>query len=192
MVGCPEQACIRQADERPRRFAVREGPSDEHQTRCGAARQGRETHDMGVLEEVHDRRIVVSYSQPGETIRGIDHFRTVLANYPGGLALAEVSDVHGPSEDVVVTSSLPFGVPIVSVSGADDSFILEGVGHYGADGVFNIAATMEIHGGKVTKETWSSSPGLKLRRGERRSWSPRALRRRTRTRTLRAPGPRSP
>jgi hypothetical protein len=113
-----------------------------------------ETQDMDVFLEVYDRDVVVSYPQSGETIRGIDNYRAMLANYPGGLALAEVSDVHGQGEDVLVTSSLPFGMPIVSVSGADDSFILEGVGDYGDDGVFNIAGIVEIDNGKVTKETW--------------------------------------
>jgi hypothetical protein len=54
-----------------------------------------ETQDMVVFEEVHDRDVVVSYPQSGETIRGIENYRAMLADYPGGLALAEVSDVHG-------------------------------------------------------------------------------------------------
>ena len=117
-----------------------------------------ETQDMGVFEEVHARDVVVSYPQSGETIRGIDNYRAMLTNYPGGLALAEVSDVHGQSDDVIVTSSLPFGMPIVSVSGADDSFILEGVGDYGDDGIFYIAAVVEIRNGKVAEEKWYFAP----------------------------------
>ena len=116
------------------------------------------TQDMGVFEEVHARDVVVSYPQSGETIRGIDNYRAMLTNYPGGLALAEVSDVHGQSEDVLVTSSLPFGMPIVSVSGADDHFILEGVGDYGDDGIFYIAAVVEIRNGKVAEEKWYFAP----------------------------------
>ena len=134
---------------------------------AGRLAKARETQDMGVLEEVHDRRIVVSYSQSGETIRGIDNFRAMLANYPGGLALAEVSGVHGQSEDVIVTSSLPFGMPIVSVSGADDSFIMEGVGHYGATGSSTSQPSWRSTAARRPKRRGTTSPGLKLRRGER-------------------------
>ena len=109
--------------------------------------------DLARIGELAHPDIIVTYPQSGETIRGIDNYLAMLSNYPGGgLAKLEVSETHGAPESVHVVSS-PFGIPIITVSGAGNTFFIEGVAEYPDGGVFNVVGIIEVRDGKVVKET---------------------------------------
>jgi hypothetical protein len=116
------------------------------------------TKDLATVREVIATDIEVEYPQSGERIRGIDNYLGVHANYPGGLPTAEIIKVRGDKDSVQVTSPLPFGLPIVTVSGSDDTYILEGVGDYGDDGVFNVVVVVQLRDGLVASESWYFAP----------------------------------
>jgi ketosteroid isomerase-like protein len=108
--------------------------------------------DLAALGDLASPDIVVSYPQSGETIRGLDNYLAMLSSYPGGLPRLEVSETHGTSETVSVVPS-PVGLPVITVSGAGNTFFFEGVADYRDGGVFNIVGIVEVVDGKVAKET---------------------------------------
>lgn len=112
------------------------------------------TDDMAVFADIHAENVVVSYPQSGEIFNGIEDLLAMLANYPGGLAHAEISNVLGDGEKVHVASPLPFGMPVVTVTGAGENFVLEGVADYGEGGLFNVVILVAIRGGRITDESW--------------------------------------
>jgi hypothetical protein len=114
--------------------------------------------DVATLREVAAPDIEVEYPQSGERIRGIDNYLGVIANYPGGLPTADISKVLGDKDSVRVTSQAPFGLPIITVSGSGDTYILEGVGDYGDDGIFNIVGVVQLRNGLVASESWYFAP----------------------------------
>jgi SnoaL-like domain len=117
---------------------------------CDALRDS----DISALAEVHAADIVVSYPQSGEIFRGADNYHAMLANYPEGLPRGQISAIHGEDDSVVVTSSIPFNMPIITISGGGDTFIVEGKADYGEIGIYNVVVIIEIDGGKVIEETW--------------------------------------
>jgi ketosteroid isomerase-like protein len=116
------------------------------------------TKDVATLREVVAPDIEVEYPQSGERIRGIDSYLGVLVNYPGGLPTADISKVRGDKDSVRVTSQAPFGLPVITVSGSGDTYILEGVGDYGDDAVFNVVVVVQLRDGHVASESWYFAP----------------------------------
>ena len=113
-----------------------------------------QSNDMAAFAEIHAPDVIVVYPQSGEVFNGIDNFLAMLSNYPGGLASARVDQVRGQEASVHVTAPLPFGMPLVTITGAGDSFILEGVADYGDDGVYNIAIIADVRNGRISKSSW--------------------------------------
>lgn len=112
------------------------------------------TQDMAAFIDLHAADLVVSYPQSGETFRGADNYHAMLANYPDGLPMGHISTIHGENDSVVVSSSIPFSMPVITISGGADTFIVEGEADYGDGGIFNVIAIIEIGGSKIAKETW--------------------------------------
>ena len=98
--------------------------------------------------------IVVRYPQSGETISGRDNYQAMLASFPGGLGQTSEFDTHGPRESVQVVSPFPFGMPSITISGSGDTFIMEGLADYQNEGVFYIAAIVQILSGLVARATF--------------------------------------
>lgn len=111
--------------------------------------------DWTVVAELAHRDIVASLPQSGETIRGLDNYLAILRNYPGGLGNAklDIETTHETTETVNVVSS-PIGLSSITISGSGDTFFAEGVAEYPDGAVYNVAAFIELRGGKVARETW--------------------------------------
>ena len=110
--------------------------------------------DWTAVAELGHDDMVVTYPQSGETFRGCDNYIAMLSNYPGIYqAQLDVTEPHQPKESVHVVAS-PFAMPIITVSGAGNTFFFEGVVEYPDGGVSNIAGLIELLDGKVVKETW--------------------------------------
>jgi hypothetical protein len=111
--------------------------------------------DWDTLGELIDADVEVTYPQSGETFRGRDDYLTMLRNYPGGLDTSElvVEETHGQKESVHV-QAVPFGLPTITVSGAGNTFLFEGVVTYPDDSFFHFIAVIEFRDGLSFKETW--------------------------------------
>ncbi len=110
--------------------------------------------DVTTIAELTDRDVVVRYPQSGETIRGRDNYTKMLANFPDPEDTSfEVTATHQPKESVHVQSA-PFGLPTITVSGAGDTFFFEGVARYPGGAIFHVAGVLELHDGRIAKETW--------------------------------------
>lgn len=115
--------------------------------------------DWATIGELAHADIVVTYPQSGEIIRGSDNYAAMLSNYPGGLDHGEldIAETHRSKESVHVATS-PMGLPIITVSGASNTFFCEGVVKYPDGGVFNFVGLIELLDGKVVKETSYFAP----------------------------------
>ncbi|MDH3462304.1 MAG: hypothetical protein OEM32_01600 [Acidimicrobiia bacterium] len=59
-----------------------------------------------------------------------------------------------------VPSPIPFGLPIVSVAGSRDIFVIEGTVEYADGNRYNIAIILNTESGRVKRETWYCSAPL--------------------------------
>lgn len=110
-------------------------------------------HDLATMAELVHDDIIVVYPQSGEMIRGKTKYLDMLANYPEGIPVLEVEDRHSPQRQDVLVKTSPFGMPVITVSGEGNLFFTEGLATYADGSVFNVAGILEIHDGKVTRET---------------------------------------
>ena len=84
--------------------------------------QAMKDHDLVAQAEYTHPDIVATYPQSGETIRGRDNYFAMLSNFPTSLPEANVAELHGTGESVHVSSSAPFTIPIITISGGGDTF----------------------------------------------------------------------
>ena len=112
-----------------------------------------ESKDLHATARLLDPNVVVHYPQSGEVFRGRDNYITMLSNHPG-LPEANVPKVSGDSGSVHVSTSVPFGMPIVSIAGSGDVWIVEGSVEYGDGSRFDVVAVLEMSDGLVVEETW--------------------------------------
>lgn len=108
--------------------------------------------DLTVMAELGHPDIVIRYPQSGETIHGLENYIHMLENYPGGLADMTVTATHGARDTVRVGNS-PFGMPVITVSGAGNTFFAEGIVEYPDAGKYNFACILELQDGLIVKET---------------------------------------
>ncbi len=98
--------------------------------------------------------VEVRYPQSGEVFKGKDNYLAMLSNFPSGLAEVSVPIVSGGKASVHVTSTLPFGMPIVTVAGSGNLFVIEGTANYADGNSYNIAVILNMDSGLVARETW--------------------------------------
>jgi hypothetical protein len=116
-----------------------------------------QTRDVEMHRGLMHPEIVVHYPQSGETIRGADNYSDMLAAYPGGLPEGQLSSLRADPKTVVLSPSLPFLQPTVTLYGGDQ-FVIEARASY-PDGELLVVGLFRIRGGSVGEETWYfSSP----------------------------------
>lgn len=95
------------------------------------------------------------YPQSGEVIRGIENWRAVVSNYPGGLPHGEVDRTHGaePTRTKVVTAATPIAMPIITLSGGDKNFTSEAHVEYPNGDRYHVVLIGELRGDKIAKAT---------------------------------------
>ncbi len=98
--------------------------------------------------------VEVHYPQSGEVFRGKDNYIAMLSNHPSGLPEASFPVVSGEKASVHVASPLPFGMPIVTVAGSGNLFVVEGTANYADGNSYNIAVILNMDNGLVARETW--------------------------------------
>ena len=110
-----------------------------------------QARDVDALGELMDEDIVSRIPQSGETIRGRSNYLEMLTSYPG-LPESELGSAHGNERTAVIPSSVPFGLPTVTVFGGDQ-FIIEGASTYPNGETFHVVSILRVEGQKVVKET---------------------------------------
>lgn len=110
-----------------------------------------QARDMDALGELMHEDIVSRIPQSGETIRGRSNYMEMLKSYPG-LPESEMGPVQGNERTAVIPSSVPFGLPTVTVFGGDQ-FIIEGASKYPNGETFHIVSILRVEGQKVIEET---------------------------------------
>ncbi len=108
--------------------------------------------DLVAIDGLLHTDIVARYPQSGEVFSGRDNYLRMLAEYPMGLPVGDVTSVKGESTTVVLPRTLPFGSPSVTVYGGDQ-FVIEGVATYPDGSVFNMVILIRLQGGLVIEET---------------------------------------
>jgi hypothetical protein len=112
--------------------------------------------DWAAASQMMAADLVVTYPQSGETIRSRDNYVAMLAAYPGVLeANAEltITTVRLPRESVHVMTS-PIAMPTITVMGAGNDFIIEGLVKYPDGGIYNIVGLIELEDSRVAREIW--------------------------------------
>lgn len=111
------------------------------------------TRDLSVIGELMHPEIEVTYPQSGEVIRGRSTYLAMLESFPAGVPTPEMDEPSGERESVHVTATPPFGMPIVTVIGSGDTFVMEGATTYGDGSVWNVVMILKVRDGRVAKET---------------------------------------
>jgi len=105
------------------------------------------------LADLRHADFVARWPQSGEVVRGHDRWVEITKRYPqsGGDAGA----VSGGEKLRVtrVKTPMPFGPPILAMSGGSDTFTLQGQIRYPNGSLFHVIAICELEGGKVIRET---------------------------------------
>ena len=110
--------------------------------------------DLDATAQLLHEDVEVRYPQSGEVFVGRDNYIAMLSNHPSGLPQADFPTVSGDKASVHVTSPIPFGLPIVSVAGSGDLFVVEGTAEDADGSRYNIAVILNMEGGRVKRETW--------------------------------------
>ena len=93
------------------------------------------------------------FPQTGELISGSDNAIAAFTAYPGGSPVFDLHEIHGDRQEVHVATELPFGMPIVTVSGGGDTFVTEGRADYPDGESAFLVDIVEFRDGKIIKET---------------------------------------
>lgn len=109
--------------------------------------------DLDATASLLSADVEVHYPQSGEVFRGRDNYIAMLSEFPSGLPEADVPFVSG-DQGTVVTSPVPFGVPLVSVVGSGDVWVIEGTAEYGDGSEYRLAVILHMGNGLVERETW--------------------------------------
>jgi hypothetical protein len=108
--------------------------------------------DFEALGNLRHEDFVSRWPQSGEIVRGHDRWVEITQRYPqsGGDAGA----VSG-GEKLRVTrikTPMPFGPPILAMSGGSDTFTIQGQIRYPDASLFHVVAICDIEEGKVIRE----------------------------------------
>jgi hypothetical protein len=105
------------------------------------------------LGDLRHAEFVARWPQSGEVVRGHDRWVQITKRYPqsGGDAGA----VSGGEKLKVtrVKTPMPFGPPILAMSGGSDTFTVQGQIKYPNGSLYHVVAICELEGGKVIRET---------------------------------------
>ena len=112
-----------------------------------------ESRDLEATSELLSPDVVVHYPQSGEVFRGRDNYITMLSSHPG-LPEANVPTVTGDRGSVHVTSPIPFGLPLVSIAGSGDVWVIEGSAEYADGNIYKVVVILKTNDGLVERETW--------------------------------------
>lgn len=94
------------------------------------------------------------FPQTGEVIRGRANFEAVYSNYPTELPDGEVLQLAGEADpEVVVSTAMGFGVPMMTVMSGSDSFTVAGKNTYPDGSVFHVIAIVHLKEGKIHRES---------------------------------------
>jgi len=109
--------------------------------------------DLEALGELRDDAFVARWPQSDEVVRGHDRWVEITHRYPqsGGDA-----GVVSGGEKLTVTrvkTPMPFGPPILAMSGGSDTFTLQGRIRYPDGSVFHLVSICDVEAGKVIRET---------------------------------------
>ena len=109
--------------------------------------------DFEALGELRHENFVARWPQSGEIVRGHERWVEITRRYPqsGGDAGA----VSGGAKVRVtrVKTPMPFGPPILAMSGGSDTFTIQGQIRYPNGSMFHVVAICDIEAGKVIRET---------------------------------------
>jgi len=108
--------------------------------------------DYEALGALRHADFVARWPQSGEVVRGHDRWVDITRRYPqsGG----DVGAVSG-GEKLTVTrikTPMPFGPPILAMSGGGDTFTFQGKIRYPDGSLFHVVAICDVEEGKVIRE----------------------------------------
>lgn len=110
--------------------------------------------DFETLDQLRHPEFIARWPQSGELVRGHDNWVEIRNRYPQALE-GEIEIVTGGSKMKVtqVRSPMPFGPPILTLSGGGDGFTFEGIIRYPDGKDFHAVSICEVRDGTVIKET---------------------------------------
>lgn len=114
--------------------------------------QALQSGDTDALADLVHPDIVVSYPQSGEQLTGRDRVLAMGDAVPAWPE-AEYSVHDGPRDSVRVLMPGPLSRPTITVSGAGDTFVVEGIANYADTGVVHTVMLLKLKDGKVISET---------------------------------------
>ena len=120
--------------------------NEEVVTRYGAASAA---HDTEALAQLRHPDWEVFWPQSGERVHGSEAFAEIIANYPGGAPMTEITRVVGSEDQWVVTS----GNTVMRVAGSGDFWWSEWRVTYPNGEVYLVVDLIELREGLVHRET---------------------------------------
>jgi hypothetical protein len=106
-------------------------------------------HDIAALAELRHPDWMVYWPQSGERVHGNEAFAEIIANYPGGAPVAEVTRIVGAEDQWVVTP----GNTVLKVAGSGDFWWSEWRLSYPDGEVYLVVDLFELRDGLVYRET---------------------------------------
>jgi hypothetical protein len=106
-------------------------------------------HDLDRLAELRHPEWTATWPQSGERVLGNQAFTEIIANYPGGSPVTEVTRIVGSEDQWVVTP----GNTVARVAGSGDFWWSEWRVTYPNGDVYLVVDLLELRGGLVHRET---------------------------------------
>jgi SnoaL-like domain len=105
--------------------------------------------DLDAMASLRHPDWMVSWPQSGERVRGTQAFAEIIANYPGGSPVTEVTRIVGAEDRWVVTA----GNTVLKVVGSGDFWWSEYRLTYPNGDTYLVVDLMELRDGLVYRET---------------------------------------
>jgi hypothetical protein len=106
-------------------------------------------HDLDRLAELRHPEWTATWPQSGERVLGNQAFTEIIANYPGGSPVTEVTRIVGSEDQWVVTP----GNTVARVAGSGDFWWSEWRVTYPNGDVYLVVDLLELRDGLVHRET---------------------------------------
>ena len=106
-------------------------------------------HDVAALAALRHPAWMVVWPQSGEQVRTTEAWAEIIANYPGGAPIAEITRIVGAEDRWVVTA----GNTVLRVAGSGDFWWSEWRLTYDNGDVYLVVDLMELRDGLVYRET---------------------------------------